>query len=157
MIWFGFAVLVAHLIAPARNASDGFAVFNADEEVIGAQVLIRHESQSDGRLRCASAGAASWLTGIRDGRRGRNEGRVELAGCRLEAKALTVALGGFGKFLRQGMVRVIVVPEQSSGYHLYPSSLYDGEKSWRRKASKWTCLHRVNGAAAEKCGANASS
>lgn len=87
-------------------------------------MLIGDEAQGDGRLGNAGAGAANGRTDGCGGGRSRNEDRVELAGGRLEAKALAIPVGGVGQFLREGTARVVVVPEKSSVYQVYPSNLW---------------------------------
>jgi len=130
---WGVIILVVLFIAPTGGAKGGFADLDTNEEVVGAQVLIRDEAQGNGRLGGARAGAGAvrLLTGGDSGWSGGNESRVELAGGRLETNTLAVAIGGIGQLLREGAVRVVVVPEESGGDHVCPSSLW-----WVGRASE---------------------
>ncbi len=104
---------VFEIVVPAGNAPELIALLDADEEIVGAQVRRRNETQRDRRQRHAALRAAA--NRARRGRllRGLRLGRIELTGGRLVADALAIAIGGLGELERQRTAGVVVVPEES--------------------------------------------
>ncbi|HLZ22593.1 MAG TPA: hypothetical protein VKQ30_10775 [Ktedonobacterales bacterium] len=86
-------------------------------------MLIRDQAEGNGRLRDAGASATNAPSARAGGWHGGNEGGIELAASRLVTDALAVAFGGIGQLLREGAACIVVVPQESSGYHVCPSSL----------------------------------
>jgi hypothetical protein len=114
-LWAGGGALdkVFEIVVPAGNAPEPVAFLDADEEVVGAQVRRRDEPQRDRRQWNATLCAAANRAGHgRLLRRLRLSG-VELAGGRLVADALAIALGRLGELERQRAAGVVVVPEES--------------------------------------------
>jgi hypothetical protein len=101
---------------PAGDALQAVAFLDADEEVVRAQGFVGDEAQRDRRGFGRTAALAAWL-----GLGGGGECGIELAGGRLVAHALAVALGGVGDLEGDGTADVVVVPQQSSCDHTGPA------------------------------------
>jgi hypothetical protein len=104
-------------IAPAHGTLEPFALGDADEEVVRAEVFGGHEAQR-GLLRREDVGVCAGgatRTSLRRPRRG-GLGGVELAGGWLVADALAIALGGLGDLLGKRTMGIVIIPE-NAGYH----------------------------------------
>src|SRR5260370_38870312 len=110
-------IAIVERIAPADGTLEPFALGDADEEVVRAEVFGGHEAQR-GRLRREDVGVCAGgatRASLRRPRRG-GLGGVELASGRLVADALAIALGGLGDLLGKRTMGIVVIPE-NAGYH----------------------------------------
>ena len=108
-------IVIVRRIAPTGGTLEPLALGDTDEEVVRAQVFGGHEAQRR-LLRREDVGAGGAARASLGGPRRGGLGGVELAGGRLVANALAIALGGLGDLLSKWTMGIVIIPE-NAGYH----------------------------------------